>query len=197
MTNKIDIKDLQKTQLYSEELGINLQKNNDSELFKWFLASFLFGAIIPESIAKKTYDSFKHYKLLTPRKITNTSWSYLVHRVMKRGGYVRYDEKTSRAVKILCKQLLDGYNGSLKKLHKQATDSKDLEQKIDNLYGIGPITVNIFLRELRAIWRKANPELLPIVKELAKKYKVKLPKNRKTMAFSRIEAGLIRLRHKQ
>ena len=42
-------------QTYSEELGINLKAGKSSEIFKWFLASILFGARISEAIAKNTY----------------------------------------------------------------------------------------------------------------------------------------------
>ena len=81
-------------------------------------------------------------------------------------------------------------------MHKKAQNSKDLEDKLTNFYGIGPITTNIFLRELRPFWEKANPEPLPIVKKIAKKYEINLDKyNRKSLTFVKIEAGLIRLRN--
>ncbi|MEM3443059.1 MAG: hypothetical protein QXM86_04295, partial [Candidatus Bathyarchaeia archaeon] len=41
----------------------------------------------------------------------------------------------------------------------KASDSRDLEEKIIELgKGIGNVTVNIFLRELRGIWQKADPK---------------------------------------
>ncbi len=63
---------------------------------------------------------------------------------------------------------------------------------------MGPVTTNIFLRELRHVWKKANPEPLPIVKKIARKLKIRLPKTkkRKTEKFVRLEAALIRLRKK-
>ena len=57
------------------------------------------------------------------------------------------------------------------------------------------MTVNIFLRELRPYWKKADPEPLSIVKDLAGRYGLDLDKmDRKSISFVRIEAGLIRLR---
>jgi len=80
-------------------------------------------------------------------------------------------------------------------LHKVAKNKQDLENRLINFYGIGAITVNIFLRELRPFWRKANPEPLTIVRKAAEKYKIDLDKySKKSMVFVRIEAGLIRLR---
>ncbi|MFQ5722568.1 MAG: hypothetical protein ACE5GI_08755 [Candidatus Aminicenantales bacterium] len=114
---------------------------------------------------------------------------------MREGGYVRYDGKTSTQILRNCKTLIKEYKGSFKKLHKEAKNNEDLENRLMNFYGVGPITVNIFLRELRPFWRKSNPEPLPIVKKIARKYKIDLDKyDRKSLAFARIEAGLIRSR---
>ena len=195
---QIDIKRLKRSELYSEELGIYLKENNDKEIFKWFLASILFGARISETIAKNTYKTFERYNLLEPRKILKAGWDFLVNPIMREGGYVRYDGKTSTQILRNCKTLLQKHRGSLKELHKEAQNSKDLEDKLTNFYGIGPITTNIFLRELSPFWEKANPELLPIVKKIAQKYKINLDKhNRKNLTFVRIETGLIRLRNER
>ncbi len=189
---------LQKSRLYSEELGILLEKKTDEEIFKWFLASILFGARIPEAIAKNTYRTFEKYKLLESEKILEAGWDFLVNPVMREGGYVRYDEKTSRQILANCKMLLDKYDGSLNKLHDEARNSRDLEVKLMEFYGIGPVTSNIFLRELRPFWKKSNPSPLPIVKKVAAKYKINLKRyGSKSMTFARIEAGLIRLRKKR
>lgn len=196
MNRQIDINKLKRSKLYSEELGIELKKNNDQELFKWFLASVLFGARISETIARNTYKTFEKYKLLEPKKILKAGWDFLVNPIMREGGYVRYDGKTSTEILRNCKTLIKEYNGSFKKLHKEAKNAKDLENILTDFYGVGPVTVNIFLRELRPFWKKSNPELLPIVKKVAKKYKINLNKyNRKTLTFIRIEAGLMRLKN--
>lgn len=191
----ITLQQLKKTTLYSEELGINLANNTDKELFKWFLASILFGARISETIAKQTYQTFKHYRLLTPQKIRQAGWEYLVDPIMREGGYVRYDGKTSSTLLQICETLLEEYNGSLLTLHDKARDHLDLEKRLDNFYGVGPTTVNIFLRELRPYWTKSDPEPLPVVKEAANSLGIDLTQfRRKTITFTRIEAGLIRLR---
>ncbi len=191
----VTVEDLKKTQLYSEELGIDLSKGTDKELFKWFLASILFGSRISETIAKNTYKAFERYKLLTPRKIIKAGWSFLVYPIMREGGYVRYDGKKSDQILRDCEFLLERYGGSLNRLHQVSKDSKDLENRLLEFYGIGPITVNIFLRELRPFWEKADPEPLPIVKEIAKKLGIDLSSfDRKSIVFVRIEAGIIRYR---
>lgn len=192
---KVSINRLTRSKLYSEELCIKLKKKTDTELFKWFLASILFGARISETTSKRTYKTFEKYDLLEPSKILDAGWRFLVNPIMKEGGYIRYDEKTSTQILRNCETLIKEYEGSLKKLHKEAKNNEDLEVKLTNFHGIGPITANIFLRELRPFWKKSNPEPLPIVKKIAQKYGIDLSNyKRKSILFTRIEAGLIRLR---
>jgi len=188
----VDLKDLKKSKLYSEELGIDLSKGEE-EIFKWFLASILFGRRISEEIAKRTYVTFEKYNILSPEKIIEAGWDELVG-ILGEGGYVRYDFSTATRLLEICEELLDRY-GSLSKLHESAKDEKDLEKKLLAFKGIGPVTVNIFLRELRPFWEKANPDVLPLVKKYAEDMGIDLDKiDRKSMTFARIEAGLIRLR---
>ena len=186
---------LKRSPLYSEELGISLSDANDSEYFKWFLASLFFGGHITETIARHTYQAFVNHNLMTPDAILTAGLDYLVHPIMREGGYVRYDGRKSNQILRDCEQLMSDYDGSLKRLHEMAADTQDLEQRLQAFYGIGPMTMNIFLRELRPFWRKANPPPLPMVRELATALGIDLESiNPKTLTFCRIEAGLIRQR---
>ncbi|MCK4257071.1 hypothetical protein KAX35_09290, partial [candidate division WOR-3 bacterium] len=83
MPLKVNITKLKKSKLYSEELCIDLQKTNDEELFKWFLASILFGTRITETIARNTYKTFERYNLLEPGKIIKAGWEFLVNPIMR------------------------------------------------------------------------------------------------------------------
>lgn len=187
---------LRRSLLYSEELGIGLLQKNDREYFKWFLASLLFGGRISETIAKQTYRAFARHRLLTPRRILDSGWDFLVNPVMREGGYVRYDGRKSTQILRDCEMLLECYRGSLKRLHRAAKDSADLEARVSGFYGVGPVTTNIFLRELRPVWSKANPDPLPVVREQARRAGIDLASyGRHTLTFTRIEAGLIRQRH--
>ncbi len=193
----ITLNQLKRSQLYSEELGIALDQQTDPQYFRWFLASVLFGARISGAIAMHTYQAFEHHGLLTPEKIVETGWDYLVYPVMREGGYVRYDGRKSDQILRDCNKLLDEYGGSLGRLHESAQDSRDLESRLDAFYGVGPVTLNIFLRELRPYWRKADPYPLPRVVKEAEQLGLDLSAfNRNTVTFTRIEAGLIRL-HKR
>jgi len=142
---------------YSEMLGINLKSSKSTEIFKWFLASVLFGARISESIAIKTYKKFEERGVLSPDKIIDTGWDDLVI-ILDEGGYVRYDFKTATKLLEVSGNLLKNYEGNLNTLHSKAKDARDLEKKLMSLgKGVGQVTVAIFLRELRGIWKRADP----------------------------------------
>ncbi len=150
-------------QRYSEVLGIKLETALDSEVFKWFLASILFGAPITESSVMKTYKCFEEHKVLTPEKILKTGWEGLV-KILDEGGYTRYDFKTADKLLLVTGNLEKEYDESLNLLHQRASDSADLENRLKELgKGIGDITISIFLRDLRGIWKKADPKPTPLV----------------------------------
>ena len=154
---------------YSEALGIDLSLGNDREVFKWFLASLLFGAPIMESSVIKTYACFEKYGVLTPKKILDTGWDGLV-KILDEGSYTRYDFKTADKLLEVMRNLTETYRGSLDQVHVEASDARDLEKRLKALgKGIGDVTVSIFLRELRGVWRKADPNPAPLIVEAAKR----------------------------
>jgi len=155
-------------QKYSEILGISLSRRDEGEIFKWFLASVLFGAPITEIAVIKTFKCFEKRKALAPQKILETGWDGLVE-ILDEGSYTRYDFKTADKLLEVMGNLVKEYEGNLNLLHEQAADSYDLEKRLIELgKGIGDVTVGIFLRELRGIWKKANPKPTPLVVLAAK-----------------------------
>lgn len=142
---------------YSTELGIDLARSNPDEIYKWFLAALLFGARISGTIAARTYREFEQAAILAPQRVLDAGWDRLVE-ILDRGGYARYDFKTATKLLDVNRALLRQYKGDLNLLHAAAKDGLDLQQRLKNLgKGIGDITVNIFLRELRGVWSKADP----------------------------------------
>jgi endonuclease III len=140
--------------LYSEDLKIDLSQPSDR--FQWFLASILFGARISEKIASKTYRAFHEAGIDTPEKILLAGWEELV-RILDAGGYVRYDYSTATKLINIMMALKERY-GSLEELYQQSSDTKDLENRLKDFKGIGPVTAKIFLREMRRVW-DVNPDV--------------------------------------
>jgi endonuclease III len=103
--------------------------------------------------------------VLTPQRLLETGWKGLV-KILDEGGYTRYDFKTADKLLEVMQNLSVMYNGMVSLIHEQAADSKELENRIRELgKGVGEVTANIFLRELRGVWEKAdsNPTVLAIL----------------------------------
>jgi endonuclease III len=170
---------------YPQELGLDLHKIKDR--FKWFLASILFAKRISASIAMATSREFESASLTSPEAILAAGWDRLVE-VLDAGGYVRHDFSTASTLLEVMAKLRKDY-GSLEELHYRAQDSEDLEKRLLEFRGIGPVAVNIFLRELRAIWSKANPRPSPFAWQLAKK--LRLPASE--LEVPGVESALVRV----
>lgn len=139
---------------YSAEFGLDLTK--PEERFKWFLASVLFAKRISSHIARETYLYFEQEELTSPDAILKAGWDRLVQ-VLDSGGYTRYDFSTATNLMGIAKTLKEKY-GDLENLHAVSKDSTGLENRLQEFKGVGPVGVNIFLRELRGIWKKADPK---------------------------------------
>jgi hypothetical protein len=142
---------------FSKGLGIDLGSSKPGEIFKWFLAAILFGARISESLAARTFRVFDREGITSPETILKKGWDGVV-RLLDEGGYARYDFKTATKLLEIAQAVEEQYGGNLNRLHGAASDNADLENRIQSLAkGIGPVTTNIFLREMRGIWEKAEP----------------------------------------
>ncbi|AEB10692.1 hypothetical protein [Desulfobacca acetoxidans] len=144
--------------LFSVELGIDVAANPQQRQ-RWFLAAILFGGRISGKLAAHTYKVFAEQDAVRPEVIVALGWDRLVT-LLDRGGYTRCDYKTATKLLAVMGALVDQYEADLERLHDRAQSADDLEVRLQNLgAGIGPVTVNIFLRELRGIWSKADPPL--------------------------------------
>lgn len=139
-------------QVTARDLGLNVASGDEKELFKWFIASFLFGKRIQQDIAVDTYRVIveKHDRD-TPRKLCNCSWQELVD-MLGEGNYTRYDESTADRLLELCKKLHDEYGGEVSQIHQSSENREELEQRLGEFKGVGPKTVEIFMREAAKRW---------------------------------------------
>jgi len=166
---------------YSKELGLDLRRSEDR--FRWFLASMLFAKRISADIAKKTYLLFEAEGLTTPDAILRAGWDKLVE-VLDAGGYVRYDFSTASTLLETIEKIKA--RGGLERIHEEARSPEDLEKKLQELKGIGPVATNIFLRELRGIWLKARLKPSKLAREVARELGVD--------DIARFESALVRLK---
>lgn len=148
--------------MYSRELGIDLSEPDRVQIFRWFLAAKLMGARISTRAALSTWRQFARRGVDTPERIRQAGWDGLVA-ILDEGGYARYDFSTATRLLAIAGDILERYRGELNVLHDRSDGPRDLEVRLMGLgKGIGPVTANIFLREMRSVWPKADPAISPL-----------------------------------
>ena len=104
----------------------------------------------------QTYRAFRGRGSIPLKRSCPPAGTELV-RILDAGGYVRYDFSTATKLINIMSALMERY-GSLEELYQQSSDTKDLENRLKEFKGIGPVTAQIFLREMRGVW-DINPEV--------------------------------------
>jgi endonuclease III len=122
-------------------------------------------------------------------KIIAAGWDELV-KILDEGGYVRYDFSTATKLLDISKTLKDKY-GSLENLYNQSSDTKDLVRRLQEFKGIGAVTAQIFLRELRGVWR-ISLEVSSKAKSVAENLDIN-PHEFEGEQLSRVETALVKL----
>src|SRR6266702_6852206 len=141
---------MEQRKIYAQELGIDLSSKQEIDYFKWFLACLLFGKPIQQEVAKRAYFELVKEGLVSPDAILEAGWDKLVE-VLDRGHYVRYDFSTATKLLDVSKTLQEQY-GTLTELMKQSQSIDELSSRLQAFKGIGPKTVEIFLRDITPIF---------------------------------------------
>ena len=138
--------------IYAKELGIDLASGREDEYFKWFLACLLFGKPIQQEVAKRAYLELVQEGITSPEAILKAGWDKLVE-VLDRGHYVRYDFSTATKLLDVSSALKEKY-GTFGALVKQASTVDELSSRLQEFKGVGPKTVEIFLRDMEPVLEK-------------------------------------------
>jgi endonuclease III len=133
------------------DLNIHLDTDGEHALFKWLIASFLMGKRIRAQIAAEAYKVIivKHQRD-TPRKLAACTHGELV-KMLGEGGYARYDESTAERLLKLSKKLNEEYGGKILNIRESSDDRADFERRLADFEGIGPKTIEIFMRDARQV----------------------------------------------
>jgi endonuclease III len=140
-----------KARVGPKDLGLDLAKGSDDELFKWLVACALFGARISQEIAARAFRELDDAGVLTPRELADAEWQRLVD-LLGQGGYRRYDESTARELIAIGTDVRDKYTGKVSRLRDGADTKTELSRRLQEFKGIGPTAAEIFLREMTATW---------------------------------------------
>ncbi len=91
---------------------------------------------------------FVREELVTPQALLDAGWNRLMS-VLDRGHYVRFDFSTATKLLDIAQSLTTRY-GSLTNLLRQSGSRKDLALRLQEFKGIGPVTIRIFLRDIKS-----------------------------------------------
>lgn len=86
--------------------------------------------------------------------------------------------------------LRDRY-GSQEELRRQSSDARDLQRRLQEFRGIGPVTAQIFLRVMRGVW-DIDPDVSDKALQMAEWLDIDLNKF-SGVELSRVETALIKL----
>lgn len=133
----------------ADDLGLRVERK-ERELFKWFLASYLFGKRIQQSIARQTWEVFMKHGIDSPKKIAEHSREQIVH-LLGEGNYRRYDESTAQNMIDMARTLIREHHGNLLNMYDACKSDNEFIGKLQKLKGVGPKTAEIFMREAQPV----------------------------------------------
>ena len=120
--------------------------SGDDDLFRWFLLTYLLGKPIQSTVAVRTWKLFIERNVDFPWAILAMTDRQLVS-LLHEGGYTRYQHVMTHALKKAMQQLTDFYEGSLTLMIEDSVNEEELSKRLQKLYGVGPKTAEIFMRE--------------------------------------------------
>ncbi|GAA2505861.1 endonuclease [Streptomyces gobitricini] len=143
---------------YAEEAGIRL-KDAPQPLYQLLVLAHLLSARIRADTAVSAARALFDAGLRDARRMGDATWQQRVDALGK-GGYRRYDERTSTQLGQVAELVLDAYGGDLRRLRDKAGgDVEELRTLLQEAPGIGPAGVDIFLREVQGVWPELSPYL--------------------------------------
>jgi len=142
---------------YSAELGINVDAG-DAEVERWFLAATLFGARIPARVAERAFGVLASAGLARIGQLRHVPSADLIG-MLDADGYARYDFRTATRLVQLSEVVDERHDGQVAVIGRSFAAYPDLHAALDALPGWGPVTIRLFLRELRGVWPGAEPPL--------------------------------------
>ncbi len=142
---------------FCAELGIPIDSNTPSALFRLLVFSLLSSARINYRIALKAARALSRAGWRTAASMRDAGREDRV-RVLHDAGYARYDESTATMLGKTANLLLTEYGGDLRRLRERADgDLAGLTRLLKEFTGIGDVGADIFLREVQAAWTEVYP----------------------------------------
>ncbi len=182
----------------AEQAGIRLT-DRPSPLYQLLVLATLLSARISAEIAVAAAEELFAAGYRTPQRMQQATWQDRVD-ALGRGGYRRYDERTSAMLGDAAELLQQRWDGDLRKLRDHAGgDPERIRELLTEFKGMGPVGADIFLREVQAVW----PDVAPYVDGRARRgaEKVGLPSSARGLSglvdsprdLARLTSALVRV----
>ena len=137
---------------HADDFGLDITSGDD-DLFRWFLLCYLFGKPIQSGTAVNTWKLFIERKIDTPWAILELSERKLTL-ALRQGGYARYEHVTARGLQTCMQQLVRDYEGSLYLMFESSETDDEFSKRLQKLYGVGPKTAEIFMRDTEELFAR-------------------------------------------
>lgn len=140
---------------YAQDAGIEL-RDTPAPLFQLLVLANLLSARIGAKVAVASARELFTAGYRTPERMRAASWRQRVQ-ALGRGGYKRYDERTSTMLGDGAALLIDEYGGDLRRVRERADGTDDVLEALQQFPGIGPAGAAIFAREVQGVWPGLAP----------------------------------------
>lgn len=141
---------------FADELGISLS-GGPGPLFQLLVGALLMSARIGAGIAMSAGRALFDHGYTTAEAMAAASWQDRVD-ALGEGSYVRYDESTATYLGETAELLLASYDGDLRRLRDGCDRDPDrIRAALTECKGIGDVGVDIFFREVQAVWDELHP----------------------------------------
>lgn len=141
---------------YAEQAGIRIA-DKPSPLYRLSVLALLLSGRIRADIAVDAARELASAGMRTAKAMRTASWQQRVD-ALGRGGYRRFDERTSTMLGDGADLLLERYRGDLRRLRESADhDPKRVRELLREIPGIGPNGAEIFCREAQGLWAELAP----------------------------------------
>jgi endonuclease III len=146
------------SQTYAEAAGIHLA-DEPAPLYQLLMLTVLLSHRIGADIAVDAARELIEAGATTAQNMTGLSWQQRVD-AEGRAHFKRYDESTATRLGESAQQLIDRYDGDLRRLAEAAgRDRERANELLQEFVGIGPLGADIFLREAQTVWTWLQPYL--------------------------------------
>jgi hypothetical protein len=152
---------------YAQQAGIRLA-DRPAPLYQLLVLSSLLSTRISAAIAVAAARELRIAGYTTAQRMRAATWQQRVD-ALGRGHYRRYDESTATRLGQGAELLIERYRGDLRRLADAA--GKDIGKAgalLSDVPGIGPVGIDIFLREVQAVWPWVRPYVGERVAKAAK-----------------------------